>query len=148
MDQVLVEKIQTILANAKDMTIATVRADGFPQATTVSYVSDGVTIYFACEPNAQKAENIALNNKVSVAVDLDYSDWNDIQSLSMGALAERVTEPDEMEKIGRLMVEKYPQIMDLEEVEPQTMALFRVSPVVVCVLDYSKGFGHTDLVEF
>jgi hypothetical protein len=24
--------------------------------------------------------------------------------------------------------------------------LFRVTPVVISVLDYSKGFGHTDLV--
>jgi hypothetical protein len=25
--------------------------------------------------------------------------------------------------------------------------IFRVDPVVISVLDYSKGFGHTDLVS-
>jgi nitroimidazol reductase NimA-like FMN-containing flavoprotein (pyridoxamine 5'-phosphate oxidase superfamily) len=39
-------EIVEILAGANDMTIATLRLDGYPQATTVNYVNDGVTIYF------------------------------------------------------------------------------------------------------
>jgi nitroimidazol reductase NimA-like FMN-containing flavoprotein (pyridoxamine 5'-phosphate oxidase superfamily) len=147
MDNALIEQIEFILANGKDMTIATLRDDGFPQATTVSYVSDGLTIYFGCDPNAQKAKNITRNNKVSLTVDLDYSNWNEIQSLSMGALAERVTDPDEVKKMARLMLEKFPQVADYVPQNPDDIALFRVTPKVVSLLDYSKGFGHTDLVE-
>jgi hypothetical protein len=29
---------------------------------------------------------------------------------------------------------------------PDGVALFRLTPNVISVLDYSKGFGHTDLV--
>jgi hypothetical protein len=29
---------------------------------------------------------------------------------------------------------------------PEQVALFRIVPEVVSVLDYTKGFGHTDLV--
>ena len=147
MSQTLVAKIKKILENGKDMTIATLREDGFPQATTVSYVSDGLTIYFGCDPNAQKARNIARSNKVSVTVNLEYSDWNEIQGLSMGALAERITDPDEMKRMGQLMLKKFPQVADFVPDEPEALALFRVTPKVVSVLDYSKGFGHTDLVE-
>ena len=46
MDSALHEKILAILSGATDMTIATVRPDGYPQATTVGYVHDGVKIYF------------------------------------------------------------------------------------------------------
>ena len=46
MDSAVQEKIAAILARATDMTIATVRPDGFPQATTVGYVNDGLTLYF------------------------------------------------------------------------------------------------------
>jgi hypothetical protein len=28
---------------------------------------------------------------------------------------------------------------------PDEVRLFRVTPTVISVLDYSKGFGHTDL---
>jgi nitroimidazol reductase NimA-like FMN-containing flavoprotein (pyridoxamine 5'-phosphate oxidase superfamily) len=46
MDRVLREDILSILENATDMTIATIRQDGYPQATTVSYVNDGLTNIF------------------------------------------------------------------------------------------------------
>jgi hypothetical protein len=29
---------------------------------------------------------------------------------------------------------------------PDEVRIFRVTPEVISVLDYSKGFGHTDLV--
>jgi hypothetical protein len=30
---------------------------------------------------------------------------------------------------------------------PDDVALFRLTPTVISVLDYTKGFGHTDLVN-
>jgi hypothetical protein len=30
---------------------------------------------------------------------------------------------------------------------PEEVRIFRVTPTVISVLDYSKGFGHTDLVS-
>ena len=65
----------------------------------------------------------------------------------MGAIAERITDPDEMEKAGRLMDAKFPGVEDFVEAETHEYVLFRVTSKVVSVLDYSKGFGHTDLVE-
>ena len=59
MDPGLKKEILSILDDASDMTIATVREDGYPQATTVSYVNDGLTIYFGCAANSQKAGNLA-----------------------------------------------------------------------------------------
>lgn len=147
MNESLIEQIKSILAKGQDMTIATVREDGFPQATTVSYVSDGLTVYFGCDPNSQKARNIARCNKVSLTVDLAYDDWNEIQGVSMAALAERITDPQEIEIIGKLMLDKFPQVAAVIPEETGEVALYRVSPKVVSVLDYSKGFGHTDLVE-
>ena len=147
MDENLVEEIKTILANGKDMTIATVREDGFPQTTTVSYVSDGMTIYFGCDPTSQKAKNIARNGKVSLTVNLDYTDWSEIKGLSMGAMAEQITDADEMKLMGDLMLKKFPQVAEFVSDNLGELALFRVTPTVVSVLDYSKGFGHTDQVE-
>jgi len=65
MDPGLREEILSILKSAGEMTIATVRPDGYPQATTVNYVSDGLAIYFGCAADSQKARNIACNGKVS-----------------------------------------------------------------------------------
>ena len=70
MDPGLREEILSTLKSTREMTIATVRPDGYPQATTVNYVSDGLAIYFGCAADSQKARNIACNGKVSLTVTL------------------------------------------------------------------------------
>ena len=56
MDSARKEEITSILDDASDMTIATVREDGYPQATTVSYVNDGLNIYFGCAADSPEGE--------------------------------------------------------------------------------------------
>jgi len=147
MDQVLKREIISILDDANDVTIATVREDGYPQATTVSYVNDGLNIYFGCAANSQKAKNLARDSKVSLTVNLPYTSWNDIRGLSIGGTAERLTNAREVEHAGQLMFEKFPQIARYAPAELDDIVLFRVTPEVISVLDYRKGFGHTDLVK-
>ena len=86
MDEEMRRKVLTLLDQHRIMTIATLRPDGWPQATTVGYANDGLTLYFHCDPESQKAANLAGDDRVSL------------------------------------------------------------TPMVISVLDYSKGFGHTDLV--
>ena len=101
MDPTLEQEIVSILNEANDLTIATVREDGYPQATTVSYVNEGLTIYFGCTALSQKAKNIGHSAKVSLTVNLPYASWDEIRGLSVGAKAARLTDPKEMERWGR-----------------------------------------------
>ena len=148
MDESLKARILEFLDGALDMTLATIRDDGYPQATVVGFVHDDLTIYFGCDEDSQKAENIARNSKVSLTVTLPYKSWNDICGLSAGADAHRITDPGEIEKVGALMFEKFPQIAEFvpSEEEREATAMFRVTPKVFSVIDYSKGFGHAELV--
>ena len=143
----LKQEILSILDDASDMTIATVREDGYPQATTVSYVNNGLNIYFGCAANSQKAKNIARDSKVSLTVNLPYTSWNDIRGLSIGGRAERITNPQEVAQASQLMFEKFPQIARYAPAELEDIVLFRVTPEVISVLDYRNGFGHSDLVK-
>jgi nitroimidazol reductase NimA-like FMN-containing flavoprotein (pyridoxamine 5'-phosphate oxidase superfamily) len=146
MDPRLKQEILSILDDANDMTIATVRKDGYPQATTVSYVNDGFKIYFGCSANSQKAKNLACDSKISLAVNLPHTSWSDVRGLSIGGRAERVTD-QEVGQASQLMFEKFPQIARYAPAELEDIVLFRVTPEVISVLDYRKGFGHTDLVK-
>jgi general stress protein 26 len=132
-------EIVEILAGANDMTIATLRLDGYPQATTVNYVNDGVTIYFGTGAETQKARNIAACDKVSLTVNLPYKTWDEIRGLSMGGRAARLTDPREIAKVGRLILKKFPQGADFGPDDATSIALFSISPEVVSVLDYRKG---------
>lgn len=46
-------RIVSIIDDVDDMRIATVREDGFSQATTVRYFNDGIRIHFGCGANSQ-----------------------------------------------------------------------------------------------
>ena len=140
------DKILAILGGASEMTLATIRPDGYPQATTVSYVHDGVTIYFGTSADSQKARNIALNDKVSLTINLPYDRTEEILGLSMGARAARVTDPTEVARVGELMLRRFPEGADFGPDEGDSIAIFSVKPVVVSVLDYRNGIGHTELV--
>ena len=128
------------------LTLATVREDGWPQATTVGYVNDGLTLYVGCGTDSQKLANIRRCPKVSLTIDHDEPDWSRIQGLSMAATAEVVSDPAELARAGELFMGKFPQLRAMPEPEPGTFTILKLTPKVVSVLDYTKGFGHTDLV--
>ncbi len=148
MDNEIRSKILRLLEQHRIMTIATLRPDGWPQATTVGYASEGLTIYFLCGLDSQKAANLARDDRVSVTIDHDTPQVMDITGLSMAARAQPVTATAEGEKVLRLLMTKYPQqnSFPLPMPSPADVRLFRLTPTVISVLDYSKGFGHTDLV--
>jgi nitroimidazol reductase NimA-like FMN-containing flavoprotein (pyridoxamine 5'-phosphate oxidase superfamily) len=141
-------KILTLLDQHRVMTIATLRPDGWPQATTVGYVNEGLTLYFLCGPDSQKAANLARDDRVSLTIDHDTAQVMEITGLSMAAYAQPVLDRAEAEKVLHMLPQKYPEQVGLPGPMPTAdqVRIFRVIPTVISVLDYSKGFGHTDLV--
>lgn len=139
------DQIVSILDAADDLTVATVRADGWPHATTVSFVNDGLKIYFGTWSKSQKTQNITRDPRVSMTVNAPYKTWEAIRGVSLAGHARRVTDAGEMQRIFTLMVEKFPQIGQFVKSDDVEMALFCVDPEIVSVLDYSQGFGHTEL---
>jgi nitroimidazol reductase NimA-like FMN-containing flavoprotein (pyridoxamine 5'-phosphate oxidase superfamily) len=143
-------KILALLEAHRIMTIATLRPDGWPQATTVGYVNEGLTLWFLCGLESQKARNLALDDRVSITIDHDTPDIMSITGLSMAARAHRVSDAREAEKVLAMMPLRYPDAPPataaLQMPRPQEVAIFRVVPEVVSVLDYTQGFAHTDLV--
>jgi len=148
MNEEIRRKILTLLDQHRIMTIATLRPDGWPQATTVGYANEGLDLYFLCGPDSQKAANLARDDRVSLTIDHDTPQVMEITGLSMGGHAQLVIDPTEAEKGLRLLMLKYPQqaSIPLPMPTPADVRIFRVTPTVISVLDYSKGFAHTDLV--
>jgi nitroimidazol reductase NimA-like FMN-containing flavoprotein (pyridoxamine 5'-phosphate oxidase superfamily) len=149
MDDEIRRKILKLLDEHRIMTVATLRPDGWPQATTVGYVNEGLTLWFLCGLESQKAKNLARDDRLSLTIDHDTPDVMAITGLSMAAHAQAVTDRAEAEKVLRMLPLKYPDAppMPMPMPSPDEVRLFRVTPVVISVLDYTKGFAHTDLVH-
>jgi nitroimidazol reductase NimA-like FMN-containing flavoprotein (pyridoxamine 5'-phosphate oxidase superfamily) len=148
MDDALRRKILALLDQHRIMTVATLRPDGWPQATTVGYVNEGLTLYFLCGLDSQKARNLANDDRISLTIDHDTADLMAITGLSMAAHARLVVDRAEAEKVLRMLPAKYPDAppMPMKMPGPDDVRIYRVTPAVISVLDYAQGFGHTDLV--
>lgn len=151
-----------LLNEHRVMAIATNRPDGWPQATMVGYVNDGFLLYCFVASNAQKCANVLRDPRVSIAIGSDAARPLDIKGLSLAARASVVADRSEFEYAAELRLKRYPEYAGLpppvvrdgalRRISPQPPAagvvLLRITPEIISVLDYSKGFGHSDLIAF
>lgn len=149
MDAASREKIVSLLREHRTMRIATIRPDGWPQTTTVGYANDGLTLYFLCGKESQKATNLEHDDRVSAAIDDDPAQVMEIKGLSPAARACRVVDDAEGAKALALLFARYPAQdgATFALPSPADVAIFRVTPTIISVLDYTLGFGHTDLIQ-
>ena len=147
MDDAIRRNILEVIAAGHDLTLATLREDGWPQATTVSYASDGMAIFFGCGAGSQKARNLGRDDRVSLTINLPYGAWNEIRGLSLGGRARRLTDAADLARAGQAFMKKFaPEITQFLGEAGVEMAMFEVVPQAISLLDYRQGFGHTELV--
>ena len=147
MDEALRSRILEVLRRQHIMTVATIRPDGYPQATTVNYIHDDLIVYFATAAASQKACNIKLNNKVSVAIVDQAEDFYKLRGLSMSGTAARVEERQRAEEFALRLFGRLPQKRRLVPEDPKELAVYEIRPVAIALVDYASGFGTTHLVE-
>lgn len=140
------EKAIAILDQNRLMGLATVRNDGWPQNTMVSYANEGILIYFVISRQSQKFGNIARDDRVSIVVGRDFHDPSTIKALSIAARASEVRDDKQRRRAVKLLLERHPGLLKLEPPSRDHSAVMRANPEIITILDYSKGFGHADLL--
>jgi len=125
-------------------------------------VNDGFLLYCFVARNTQKYANILRDPRISIAIGSDATDPLDIKGLSLAGKATEVDDLSEFEDVAKLRLKKYPEYALLKSPAPQNgeltriaprpsparVALLRIAPDIISVLDYSQGFGHSELVTF
>ena len=109
MDVALRAKILDVLKSQHLMALATVRPDGYPQATMVNYIHDDLTLYFAADAASQKAGNIKINAKVSIAIASETTDFRKLRGLSLAGLAKRVADKQRAKELRLRLFRRLPQ---------------------------------------
>jgi hypothetical protein len=105
----------------------------------VGYVNEGLTLYFLCGRDSRNAANLARDDRVSLTIDHDTPQVKEITGLSMAAHARPVVDPAEANKVLHMLPLKYPEQVNLPLPMPTAddVRIFRVTPTIICVLDYS-----------
>lgn len=140
------QKAVDILNQYRLMTIATLRPDGWPQATMVSYANDGLLLYFVVSRRSQKYANINRDSRVSIVVGRDFEEPSQIRALSIAANASEVRDPSQRERGIELVLQRHPALAKFGGPDLEHSAVMRAYCSIVTILDYSKGFGHADLL--
>ncbi len=165
-DLTMMRRLKSLILRLLDehrvMTLATNRPDGWPQATMVGYVNDGFLLYCFVARNTQKYANIKRDPRISLAIGSDAQNPLDIKGLSLAGHAAEVTDRSEYDDVAKLRLKKYPEyaaqlsparqdgalLRIAPQPPPARVALLRIAPDFISVLDYSQGFGHSELVTF
>ena len=143
-----VSAIVELLDRERLMTLACNRPDGWPQATTVGYLNEGLNLYFIVARTSQKFANLNADNRASICIGEDTPDPMAIGGASMAATVAEVTDRAEQERVTALMFQRYPEYEPMmKDADVTGMVIMRAIPFVASVLTYEKGFGHSDLVE-
>jgi len=141
------QQIAQYLGSHPFINLATVTAGGAPQAHTVAFVADGATVFFTTRKDTRKALNLAANPKVAYTLDQDqYDSFMEITGVQMEGAASVVSDPEEIARIGELYSAKFGGGMPFPPTDMHIVV--KVEPVRAYYLDYAKGFGHKDLVEY
>jgi general stress protein 26 len=140
-------QIIELLDQHRIMSVATNRPDGWPQATIVGYANDGLILYCSIARDGQKFANLERDPRVSIAIGNDVRQPLQIKGLSMAARAELVRDRGEIDHAYALQLKRYPEYKIMPQPDPAAVPTMRITPEIVSILDYSKGFGHTDLVS-
>lgn len=135
-----------ILDSRRIMAVSTVRPDGWPQTTIVGYANVGLTVYFLIFRSSQKFANIQEDDRVSIAVGEEPSDLRLLQAVFAAGHAVEVPEA-EGEAVWRLLTARHPNLADFALPSRSRTAMMRMTCKYVSVLDYAKGFGHTEALS-
>lgn len=140
------QKAVEILDRYRLMTVATLRADGWPQATMVNYANDGLLLYFVVSRTSQKFANIERDSRVSITVGRDFDEPIDIRALSIAANASEVRDPVQRERAIDLLLKRHPGLAKIGQPDIAHSAVMRAWCSIVTIVDFSKGIGHSDML--
>lgn len=138
------------LGSHRVMTLATQGSDG-PWAASVFYAADGFTLYFLSSPTSRHSANVASNPRVSVTVQEDYADWQQIKGIQAEGVVAELSR-DEEALARRLYGEKFPVVGKIAQAPAAIVKAiskvrwYRFEPQRMYFIDNAAGFGHRDEV--
>jgi nitroimidazol reductase NimA-like FMN-containing flavoprotein (pyridoxamine 5'-phosphate oxidase superfamily) len=136
--EMLGNRVLGVLSENRVMAVATLRDDGWPQATMVGYVHDGLVLYFAIGRGSQKRANMARDPRISIAIGHHEAGESGPRGLSLAATVSEVTDPGAVRRLNDLIQERYPE-QAVFTPSGASIAVMKALPVVISLIDPASG---------
>ena len=147
-DETVEQKIMDYMGKTRFATLTTIgRKSGEPKSTIILYGNNRLDIYFNTGRATEKVKNIAANPVVAIAVhhdDPEAKELTDTRGLLISGRAEPLSD-DDLSGVPEGVMMAYNMV---NSHYPNASVVFKVAPKKMDFIDYSKGFGHRDIIEF
>ena len=140
------EQIVNYLSKRKFMTLATTTQNGEPLTHPIAYVNKGPTLYVSTGNQTRKIKNIQENPNVAYSVYDETEHLDEVRSIQMEGKATIVTNKEEFKEVLEMMKQKFPFMADMT-LDPDNTVI-KITPKICHFIDYTKGFGNRDRVEY
>jgi nitroimidazol reductase NimA-like FMN-containing flavoprotein (pyridoxamine 5'-phosphate oxidase superfamily) len=118
------------------LSLAAMSPSGAPHAATFVYVNDGLTIYFASQPDSRTAHYIRQNPSVAFTIDGYFADWTTVNRIQAAGECLSVTDSAEVARVAELFQQKFPT---RAQPAPGSRAIFRITPTEVYFIKGNSG---------
>lgn len=154
----LKDRMWDFLARHNSMTLATVDADGAPQAAAVFYATDEtLALYFLSSPNSRHCINLARLPRVAATVQADNQAWQTIQGVQMEGVVQAVDGLAELARAARIYAGRFDFLRSLlgGEIDGPTALrgplassrFYVLRPTWLRLIDNGQGFGHKEELQ-
>jgi uncharacterized protein YhbP (UPF0306 family) len=124
------------------MTLATVGRDSEPHAAAVYFTADGsLNLYYFSETSSQHCLDSDHEPRAAVAIHPESAGWQEIHGLQMRGEIQAVDSKHEWQGAWHIYREKFPFVIDLEEVIA-TNQMYAFKPTWIRLVDNRQGFGY------
>lgn len=134
--------ITRLLTRERLMSLGVNRPDGWPQVMTVGYINDGLNLYFVTSRESQKLANLQADPRVSISIHSNNQVGGAV-GVSMAARAVEVSDPAEVERLSRMMFERWPMV-SVYCPATSSIAIIQLKPELICAISASAGRSKTE----
>lgn len=127
-----------LLERERLMTLACLRPDGWPQATTVGYLNEDLDLFFIIARKSQKFANLQGDPRASIAIRHEKGSSGGGVGLSMAGLVTEIDDPEAVNRLNQRMIERYPNV-HVYCPSKDTVAVMRFRPSVISAAGVAGG---------
>lgn len=143
-------RIKAFLADHTTLTLATIAANGQPQAAPLFFAEmEDLSLVFISEQKVRHSQNIGAEHRVAAAVYADGQPWQSIRGIQLEGTCTALSGEDAQQARAAYLA-KFTFIAESEFLTQMLdkATFYKILPAWVRLIDNSQGFGHKEEINF
>lgn len=140
-------KVEEYLAKHSTITLATVNAEGRPEAAALFFaMEDDGSLIFVSSAKSRHSLNIAADGRAAVTAQGEAWDWKDIAGVQMEGEAHLIPAGPGRERAWEVYRAKFPFVAEFEA-DVSRSEFYRFVPKWIRLIDNRVGFGYKEEIR-